>query len=70
MATDVLGVSGRLILNGLIEGEQDATKLADLAVGVLRKKRNQLTQALNGKVDDHHRANAAQTAAGTEGTRS
>jgi transposase len=55
VATDVLGVSGRLILNGLIEGEQDATKLADLAVGVLRKKRNQLTQALNGKVDDHYR---------------
>ena len=55
VATDVLGVSGRLILKGLIEGEQDATKLADLAVGVLRKKRNQLTQALNGKVDDHYR---------------
>ena len=29
--------------------------MADLAVGVLRKKRDQLTQALNGKVDDHHR---------------
>jgi transposase len=55
VATDVLGVSGRLILNRLVEGEQDATKLADLAVGVLRKKRDQLTQALNGKVDDHHR---------------
>src|SRR5215472_14834972 len=33
VATDVLGVSGRLILNRLVAGEQDATKLADLAVG-------------------------------------
>ena len=55
VATDVLGVSGRLILNGLVAGEQDAAKLADLAVGVLRKKRDQLAQALSGKVNDHHR---------------
>jgi transposase len=29
--------------------------LADLAVGLLRKKRDQLAQALSGKVNDHHR---------------
>jgi transposase len=45
VATDVLGVSGRLMLNGLIAGEQDPVKLADLAVGMLRKKRDQLVQA-------------------------
>src|SRR5215469_18011701 len=39
----------------IVAGEQDATKLADLAVGVLRKKRDQLGQALSGKVNDHHR---------------
>jgi transposase len=55
VATDVLGVSGRLMLNGLIAGKQDAAELADLAVGVLRKKRDQLVQALSGKVNDHHR---------------
>jgi transposase len=55
MATDVLGVSGRLMLNGLIAGEQDPAKLADLAVGVLRKKRDQLVQALSGTVREHHR---------------
>jgi transposase len=55
VATDVLGVSGRLMLNGLIGGEQDPAKLADLALGVLRKKRDQLEQALSGKVGDHHR---------------
>jgi transposase len=55
VATDVLGVSGRLMLKGLIAGKQDAAELADLAVGVLRKKHNQLVQALSGRVDAHHR---------------
>ena len=55
VATDVLGVSGRLMLNGLVTGEQDAAKLAGLALGVLRKKHDQLVQALSGKVNDHHR---------------
>jgi transposase len=35
VATDVLGVSGRLMLNALIAGEQDAAILADLARGAL-----------------------------------
>ena len=55
VATDVLGVSGRLMLKALVAGELDAATLADLAVGVLRKKRDQLVQALRGKVGDHHR---------------
>ena len=55
VATDVLGVSGRLMLNGLVAGEQDGAKLADLAIGVLRKKHDQLVQALSGRVHDHHR---------------
>jgi hypothetical protein len=55
VATDVLGVSGRLMLNGLVTGKQSAVELADLAVGVLRKKRDQLVEALSGKVNDHHR---------------
>src|SRR5262249_49331835 len=54
-AADVVGVSVRLMLNGLVAGKQDPEELADLAVGVLRKKRDQLVQALSGKVDDHHR---------------
>ena len=55
VATDVLGVSGRLMLNGLVAGKQSPAELADLAVGVLRKKRDQLVEALSGKVNDHHR---------------
>lgn len=38
VATDVMGVSGRLMLQALIEGTADAHALADLARGVLRRK--------------------------------
>lgn len=55
VATDVLGVSGRLMLNGLVAGKQNAAELADLALGVLRKKRDYLVQALSGKINDHYR---------------
>jgi len=55
VATDVLGVSGRLMLEGLVTGKQSPAELADLAVGVLRKKRDELVQALSGKTNDHHR---------------
>lgn len=55
VATDVLGASGRAILEALIGGEEDPVKLADLAKHVLRKKIPQLQQALAGKVRDHHR---------------
>lgn len=55
VASDVLGASGRAILQALIEGEGDAEKLADLAKHGLRKKIPELRQALTGKVRDHHR---------------
>ena len=55
VASEVLGVSGRLMLKQIIAGEQDPEKLADLALGRLRKKRDQLLPALKGKVTAHHR---------------
>jgi transposase len=55
VATNVLGVSGRAMLDAIIAGETDATVLADLAVGKLRKKRDTLEQALAGRVRPHHR---------------
>jgi transposase len=55
VASDVLGVSGRMMLDQLVAGETDPVKLADLALGKLRKKREQLEQALAGKVTDHQR---------------
>jgi transposase len=53
--SDVFGVSGRKILRALIEGEQAAAEMAKLARGQLRKKIPQLTEALAGRLDAHHR---------------
>jgi transposase len=55
VATDVLGVSGRKMLEQVAAGESDPVKLAELSLGRLRKKKDQLEQALEGKVTDHHR---------------
>jgi transposase len=55
VATDVLGASGRAILDRLVAGTADAEQLADLAKGRLRNKREDLVQALTGSVDPHQR---------------
>jgi len=55
VATDALGVSGRLMIEAIIRGEYDPLKLADLARMRLRKKIPQLQQALRGSVTEHHR---------------
>jgi transposase len=54
VATDILGVSGRKMLEALIEGERDGGRLAELALGALRKKAEQLGPALTGRFTDHH----------------
>ena len=51
----VLSKTGRLILRAMIDGESDPKKLAALAQGTARKKQSQLTEALDGFIDDHHR---------------
>ncbi|SPE26014.1 transposase (fragment) [Candidatus Sulfopaludibacter sp. SbA3] len=43
------------MLNALVAGETDGGKLAELAVGKLKKKRRELSRALQGKFQDHHR---------------
>ena len=48
VATDVLGVSGREMLQALISGTRDAEMLADLARGRMRCKLPVLRQALEG----------------------
>jgi len=53
--SDVLGVSGRDMLQALIAGEADPRKLADLARRQLRGKIPQLREALTGRVREHHR---------------
>jgi transposase len=55
VASDILGVSGRLILNQLVKGETDEDKLAELVVGKLKKKKAELKKALRGNFRDHHR---------------
>jgi len=55
VATDVFGVSGRLMLRALIEGKATIQEMAELAKGLLRKKIPQLEMALEGKLEEHHR---------------
>ena len=55
VASDVVGVSGRAMLEALIEGESDTALLADLARTRLRSKRPQLEQALQGSLGPHQR---------------
>jgi transposase len=54
--SDVLGQSGRAMLTAIIDGEDDPERLADLAKGNARKKRDALIEALRGRVTAHHRA--------------
>src|SRR5215217_5001320 len=54
VATDVLGVSGRAMLEALVAGERDPQVLAELAKGKLRKQLPQLRQALRGRFGEHH----------------
>jgi len=55
VATDILGVSGRAMLQAIVEGETDPSRLADLARHRLRSKLPALRRALEGRVTDHHR---------------
>ena len=55
VATDVMGVSGRAMLEALLAGQTDTGQLAELAKGRLRKKIPQLKEALTGRVREHHR---------------
>jgi hypothetical protein len=54
VATDIMGVSGRAMLEALIVGQRDPKVLAELARGRMRGKRAALVQALTGRFDDHH----------------
>lgn len=56
VATNILGVSDRAMLERLIEREEGPVKLADLAQWQLRGKIPELEKALQGYVTDHHRS--------------
>lgn len=55
VASDVLGKSGREMVDALLAGISDAEILADLARGRLRAKLPALREALDGRVDACHR---------------
>jgi transposase len=55
VASDILGKSGRDMLDALVAGTTDATVLADLARRQMRRKIPALQEALQGRFDAHHR---------------
>ena len=55
VASDILGVSGRAMLEALIAGEQDAAQMAEYARGRMRQRLPDLRQVLEGRVSPHHR---------------
>jgi len=54
VASDILGVSGRAMLDALVAGTTDPEVLADLARGRLRAKLPALREALEGRFDAQH----------------
>jgi transposase len=54
VASDILGVSGRAMLDALVAGTTDPHVLADLAKGRLRAKIPALREALVGRFDAQH----------------
>lgn len=54
VASDILGVSGRAMLEALIAGERDPARMAELAKRRLRSKIPELTEALTGRFNAHH----------------
>ena len=60
VASDVMGVSGRAMLDQIVQGQADPAVLAELAKGRLRDKQELLLKALSGRVRAHHRFMLAQ----------
>ena len=55
VVTDLLGLSGRRILDALVNGQTTPAVLAALADGRIRATTEELTAALYGRVTFHHR---------------
>jgi hypothetical protein len=53
--TDLLGVSARAVLTGIVEGEADVALLAARASGRLKLSDERLAATLQGDVREHHR---------------
>jgi len=55
VASDVFGLSGRLMLDALKRGQATPEEMAELAKGRMRSKLPLLKLALDGRMEDHHR---------------
>jgi len=55
VATDIMGKTGRAILEALIAEQDDPQYLAQLAQGLLKKKTEQLREAVTGRMRAHYR---------------
>jgi len=55
VVSDLLGQSGRDMLEALVSGESDPRRIARLAHPRLRASQAELEEALRGRVTDHHR---------------
>ena len=55
VVADIVGKSGRAIIDALIAGESDPAKLAALADTRIRSSQNKLREALSGRIRRHHR---------------
>ena len=55
VASEVFGISGRLMLNALAQGQTDPQALAELSRGKLRNKRPELMKALDGRFTEDDR---------------
>ena len=55
VASDIMGTSGRAILEALIAGEADPEKLVDVTRGRLKASRGAIVESLRGHVTKNHR---------------
>jgi transposase len=55
VASEVFGVSGMAMLQALVENKTAPAEMAELARGKLRRKREPLALALEGRLTEHHR---------------
>jgi transposase len=55
LLSDILGKSGRAMLDAMVAGETDPVKLAALAHKGVKASQEQLRESLRGRVTDHHR---------------
>jgi transposase len=54
VATDIFGMSGRVMMDAMIAGERSPRALASLAQGRMKSKHDALVDALTGTFEQHH----------------